>query len=376
MTAARAPSPARPLRVVHVCQQLRSGGAETLIRGLCAGLAEDGFAVSAVSIYDDALDAPARAALPFDVVSGLRRGQWDAAFFPRLVAQLRRLRPDVVHAHLHAGKYAGRAAAIAAGVPVIVFTEHGDELGGGVRRAANRLLHPHTTRFVTFSEGQRARFAASEAVALEKIVVIPNGIAAPPPLDRAAARAALGLASDACALYLPARFSEQKHQSLAVRAFARLAPARPHWRLVLAGQGPLEDRVRDEALALGLADRVAFLGFREDAAALCRAMDAFLMPSRWERMPLALGEAMRSGLPVVTTPWDGVDDFVRDRETGIVAAGMSVDDYAAALARLDDTAAAAAIGSRARAFADERFDLAASVRRHADLYRTLAPGAS
>ena len=97
---------ADPLRVVHVVQTLKAGGAETLVRGLCAGLAEAGIAVTVVSIYPDDLSQSERAALGFPVVSLGRRGRSDFGFFPRLVATLRELAPDVVHAHLHAGKYA------------------------------------------------------------------------------------------------------------------------------------------------------------------------------------------------------------------------------------------------------------------------------
>ena len=157
-----------PLRVVHVVQHLKSGGAETLVRGLAAGLASSGVAVTVVSIYPDALEPAERAALGFPVVTIGRRGRGDVGFFPRLVQTLRELSPDIVHAHLHAGKYAGRLAALAAGAPAIVFTEHGDEASGALRGAVNRVLHPRTTRFITFNEAQRRRFGASQGVPLDQ----------------------------------------------------------------------------------------------------------------------------------------------------------------------------------------------------------------
>lgn len=369
-----------PLRVVQVVQHLKSGGAETLVRGLSAGLASAGVAVTVVSIYADALDPAEREALGFPVVTIGRRGRSDVGFFPRLVKTIRDLSPDIVHAHLHAGKYAGRIAALAAGSRAIVFTEHGDEASGALRGAVNRVLHPRTTRFITFNEAQRRRFAAAEGVPLERIAVIPNGVAAPAAGDRATLRRALDIEPETFAAYLPARMTAQKNQALAIRAFARVWRGEKRRRLYLAGTGPLEGELRRLVEVLQIADRVHFLGFRDDAAALCRAMDVFLMPSIWERMPLALGEAMRAGLPVVTTHWDGVEDFVVDGETGFVAAGdgrtNDVDAFSRALVRATDDVARRRIAERARAFADERFDLGTSVRRHISLYREIATQSS
>jgi glycosyltransferase involved in cell wall biosynthesis len=364
------------LRVVHVVQHLKSGGAETLVRGLCAGLARAGVALTVVSIYDDGLDAAERAALPFPIVTIGRRGRGDLTFFPRLVAALRGLAPDVVHAHLHAGKYAGRIAALAAGCRTIVFTEHGDEAGGVLRAALGRILNPLTTRFVTFTEAERQNVARKEGVPLERIVVIPNGVAAPPAADRTALRAALGMAADTVAGYIPARITTQKNHALALRAWARVWRDDERRQLYIAGKGPLEAQIRRLVDSLGLRDRVHFLGFRDDASTLCRAMDVFLMPSLWERMPMALGEAMRAGLPVVTTDWAGVADFVTDGLTGFIAhpngPADDVDAFGRALVRTQDDAVRRRVAERARAFADRRFDLDASVRRHVALYASIA----
>ena len=109
----------RPLRVVHVVQHLKSGGAETFVRGLTSGLRRGGLDVRILSIYPDGLSAGERSALGVPVTSLEREGRGDIAAFGRAIAALRESRPDIVHAHLHAGKYAGRIGAIAAGVPSI-----------------------------------------------------------------------------------------------------------------------------------------------------------------------------------------------------------------------------------------------------------------
>jgi len=342
---------------------------------LATGLRAAGVDVGIVSIYPDGLDDASREALGVPVLGANRRGKFDLAFFGRLTSILRAQRPDVVHAHLHAGKYAGRLAAVLSGVPQIVFTEHGDPLRGPLNALANRFLHPRTARFVVFTPEQRERFSLREGVPLERITVIANGVAAPVG-DRAALRASLGFGPETFALYLPARFSAEKNQVLALRAFARTLRPGEARLLVFAGAGAGESELRREAANLGVASSVRFLGFRPDAATLCVAMDAFVLPSLWEHMPLALGEAMRAGLPVVTTPWTGVEALVTDGVSGFVAADFSVDGFGAALERLRDDTLRRDVADRGRAFAGDRFDPERNVREHIALYRELAGAAT
>jgi glycosyltransferase involved in cell wall biosynthesis len=353
---------------------LVGGGAESVVRSLCAGLPGEGIDVIAVTIYASGLDPIARATLGADLVDVGRRGRRDLGYFPRLVKTLRELAPDIVHAHLHTGQYAGRLAAALAGVPTIVFTAHGAEPESALRRTVDRMLDARTARFVVFTEAQRNDFGRKRGVPLERIAVIANGVPQPAVRDRASVRVALNIPASAFALYAAARFSPVKNHRLAIEALALLhgrdKPDDVH--LVFAGTGPLESELRTFVRELGLTERVHFLGFRADAAALGNAMDLFVMPSIGERMPLALGEAMLIGLVPVVAPWEGCADFVRDGETGFIAADYSADAFAAAIRRARKAReTGAAVAENAAAFAVNRFSLETMMRRHADLYRSL-----
>ncbi len=370
------PEPAKGalVRIVHVVQTLVAGGAETMIRTLCPGLAAAGIDVEIVSVYPSGLDAAQRAQLGVPVVDLGRRGRGDLRYFPTLVRALRDRRPDVVHAHLHTGQYAGRAAAVLAGVPAIVLTAHGDEPGGPVRALADRVLHARTARFIVFTAAQQRRFATEQHVPLERVVVIPNGVVAPPAsASRAAVRAQLAVPAGAFAVYCVGRLAPEKNQGAVLAALALVRDAGANdAHLVVAGDGPLAATLRAQASALGLDDRVHFLGRRDDAPQLAAAMDVYVQSSLRERMPLALGEAMLAGLPPVVTPWEGATDFVRDGETGFVAAGFGPEALAQALLRAyRDRDALARIALAASATARTTFDPAAMVRAHVALYESL-----
>src|SRR5579875_718554 len=131
------------MRVVHVCADLGLYGAENVVALLMQHTAEPDIALVAMTVNRTAHpEARARAGVP--VVAIERTGRYDVRGIVRMIAALRRIRPDVVHTHGHHGRYWGRLAAVLAGVPLVVHTEHNPDLTTprprAVFTALNRLL--------------------------------------------------------------------------------------------------------------------------------------------------------------------------------------------------------------------------------------------
>ena len=144
---------------------------------------------------------------------------------------------------------------------------------------------------------------------------------------------------------------------------------------MLVGEGADREALAALARERGIAARVTFLGYREDAAALLPGADAVVVSSLNEAMPLTVIEAMVAGAPLVSTPWAGAREMLGAGEYGLVAADFTPAALAAALdARFADPAAAAARAARAADFARSEYDIRTTVRRHAELYRALSAG--
>ena len=358
------------MRVLHVIADLGSYGAERFLALLMKHLRDPDVESAVMTIYSTPGGAPAIGVPVFDVA---RRGRFDGTFLPRMIGLMRGWRPDIVHTHMHNGKYWGRIAALAARVPTLVHTEHNSEFGApGVFRLVNRALVARTDAVVAFSHTHGSALAADERIPPERIVVIPNGIdvAALGGGDREGARAALRAREGEQILLHVGRLSPVKNQRLAIEAMPLLPPAT---RLVLAGDGV--DRAALEALARerGVAERVTLLGYRADAAALTAGADVALTTSLNEAMPLVVIEAMVAGVPIVSAPWRGAREMLGEGAFGTLA-----DDYTppalarAVLSVLADPAGAAERAARAQAFAREEFDIATTARRYAALYRKLS----
>jgi glycosyltransferase involved in cell wall biosynthesis len=242
---------------------------------------------------------------------------------------------------------------------------------GGVRRwgtqaVVNRwVTGPWADAIVVPSAWSRAALIEHEGVRAEKLRVIPNA-AHPVSFTReqlAATREELGATDDTELIVVAAMLRPEKAQDVLIRAVAELAPSRPHLRLLLLGGGTpqnprgTQDELEALAATLGIADRVRFLGRREDVAQVVAAADVAVLCSRGENLPLAVLEYMEAGTPIVATDVGGVRELVTD---GVHALVVAPDDPRALARALDgaltDRDAAQERAARARARRREHFD--------------------
>lgn len=169
-----------------------------------------------------------------------------------------------------------------------------------------------------------------------------------------------------------ARLVPEKGVDDALRAFAHARRACPHATLHVLGTGPAEASLRRLAAELGVADAVAFLGHvpHDQVLSELAAAEALLHLSHMERLPNAVKEAMACGCVVVTTRTVGIEELVRDGQTGYL---VDVRDHAAAGAALETALTRPQEHARMRAAAAalvaETMDHAASVRKLVGLWR-------
>ncbi|HEY3266705.1 MAG TPA: glycosyltransferase [Armatimonadota bacterium] len=366
-------------KVLHLRSACGFYGAEGVIYGLVRAYAGKSATVCFADSrgpHVELCDALARDGFETDAL--VTRGTVDPLAPGRLWAILRRRRPDVIHAHDFKSAV---AAVLAGGRRGLVFTVHGDlreTVGSAALRSLGcwALRRFHSVAAVSASTAADAR---EFGVLPERICLIRNGVDVcrfRPTEDRAAARAALGIPPDGFLIGAVGRLSEEKGHAILLDAFAALSQTNPTVRLAIAGDGPLMESLKEQATALGLRERVVFLGRREDAPAVYHALDALAQPSLREGLPLTVAEAGASGLPVVSTDVGDVSAVVVDGQTGYLAPPGEPAALAAALARLISAPdIAAAMGSAARRHVEERFAVARVANQYAKLYAAAAEAA-
>lgn len=270
-------------------------------------------------------------------------------------------RPDLVHAHAGVqweGWWIADAVRQACGA-LTVRTEHLPYvLTKPEDHADHAAAMPAFAALICVAEGARASHAAVGPSGPE-ITLVRNGVRpACPTRGREAVRAELGAVSDHAVVITVARLFAQKGHAVLLEALALLA-ARPI-TLWLVGDGELRAPLQAQAAALGIADRVHFLGQRVDVPELLTAADLFVLPSLFEGLPLSVLEAMHLGTPVVATRAPGTEEALIDGMEGLLVPPGDALALAQAIARaLDDPSATrertrAARTRAAREFSAER----------------------
>jgi glycosyltransferase involved in cell wall biosynthesis len=282
----------------------------------------------------------------------------DLAHLVALARHLEDLRPEIVHTHSSKGGALGRLASVATAIGARVHTPHTfaflfDAMFPAWKRAlfhdVETALAGHTSCTIAVSESEAATIGRSGVVDPARIRIVANGPDPGPWLSaRPLSRSEIGVPEGEPLAAVLGLLNVAKGQDLALEMLAMPGLQRLH--LVLAGEGEMRAALRAQAERLGVAGRVRFLGFREDAPAIVAAADFTLLPSRWEGMPYIGLESMAAARPVVATPVDGARDMVVHGETGYLAREVTAEALADAVRSLLALAPAErrAMGERGR----------------------------
>jgi len=340
------------VRLTLVVSSLDPGGAERVVATLANAWARRGLAVTLLTLDDGTrppfypLD-PAIRHLPLAVAGVSRR--WTEGLARNLgrIRALRRAigasRPDAVLSFTDTTNVLTLCAARLSRWPVVA-SEHSDPERHPLPAAWKRLMlvtyrwaaavvTPNAETLAWFPPASRARTH-----------VIPNPI----PAAGAAAPGADGTRAGRLVVTV-GRLSEEKGHDRLLEAFARIAAARPAWQLLIAGEGPRRAEIEALRDRLGLGARVALPGLVRDVNGLLARADLYVLASRREVFPMALCEAMASGVPAVAMEYrPAVREIVHDGVDGVVVPADDVPALARAMARLmDDDALRRRLGARA-----------------------------
>jgi glycosyltransferase involved in cell wall biosynthesis len=363
---------AEPARVLHLITRLPVGGAERLLVDIARNLPQSRYESIVCCIQDRGPLADEVEAAGLRVVE-LRRMQtkrFDWGAVGELTALLRKERIALVHAHLYHANLYGRIAALRARVPAIATVHNTYTRTKWHRRLLNRWLAAAGARVIAVSDDIRRDVARYDGVPEERITMLQNGIdlsRARSTLSRQEARRRLGLADERFVLGCLARLEEQKGHRYLLEALAKVS-ANVH--VLIAGDGRLRQALETQAKQLGIAERVSFLGTRRDVADILAALDAYVMPSLWEGLSLAMLEAMAAQLPVIASDVGGVSQVAADGAWCLRVPPADVPALAAAIGRLatESTERRAALGEQARRRVEAAFSLEAMLRRLTRIY--------
>lgn len=380
------------LRVMQIIDNLDIGGAQEVVRTLAVYLAESDCSPVVCTLKDGALRQEIEeAGVPVVILPARRHSVLAFPWFVKDMLVLRKAlgeaitthRSEILQTHLlRSLDFLVLSLRWKTGVRKVFWTIHNynftlrrEHLARykwllGPKRLAYRLLYRlgayWVDGFIAVSDEVRTSILENIGPVDNKITTIANGVDVPryqQPVDKRAIRRQLGLAGDARLLIMVGTFKEQKGHCYLVQSASSLLPNFPELHILLVGDGELRDRLELQVEALGLSERIHFLGNRSDVPELLAASDCFVLPSLWEGLPMALIEAMACGLPIVATEVSGSKQVMVSGETGLLVPPGDALQLTEALTRLlSDPAQAREMGTAARRRVETEF----SARKQAD----------
>lgn len=304
------------MKIFQIIPSLDLGGAETMCTGLSQLLKRQGQEVTVVSMYRMETPLTARlreAGIPIVFLD--KKPGLDVGCIFRLRKLFRAEKPDAVHVHLFLMKYVVPAA-LGLGIPVIHTVHSVASYDAEGDKAVNRFFYKHGLAVPVAISREIAKTVEDfYALPAECIRVVCNGI----DLNKCIPKQDYTLHNPPKLIHV-GRFFEPKNHEAMVRAVKLLRERGTEVQLYFYGDG--EHRAAVEALVreLDVEENIRFCGAVENVFPVLCDADLFLLPSKFEGMPMSLIEAMGTGLPVIASRVGGIPDMVTDGRNGLLIA--------------------------------------------------------
>jgi glycosyltransferase involved in cell wall biosynthesis len=256
----------------------------------------------------------------------------------RLWCLLRQGHFDVIEAFTQDSNMLGLPVAWLVGVPVRLATCHGQIERNSVlsTRVHTWLVNVGVASHLIAVSKRVGLQALEEGIEADNISVIPNGIS-PVKVNAegvSALRDEFGLADGMPFLLSIGRLIASKGHKYLIEAMPMVLEQFPDALLCIAGDGPVRGELEAQITRLELKRNVNILGTRGDVSELLALADVFILPSVSEGLPIALLEAMATGVAVVSTRFEGVDEIIEDGQHGILVPLEDVNGLGQALLQL------------------------------------------
>jgi glycosyltransferase involved in cell wall biosynthesis len=322
----------RPHSIILLGTQMAVGGAQKLLLEQAAWLQAHGHRVTAAFFYDrDNLHEKWMRTYPIEIrnlhafdkkASGLRNLLKLINGLLKLWRILKQGKFDAMITFTHDSNMLGLPLAKMAGIPARVGTHLGEIRGMSRWREwlHTFLINRGVIQTLVASSARTMNNAVAVGVNPQRVKVIYNTIM---PfdvrnMDRYSIRQKLGLRVDDVFFLAVGRLVYEKGHEFLVEAMSTVTKSNPHAVVGICGDGPLREQLTHQIERLGLQEKVKLLGLWDDLHELLAAADVFVLPSRWEGLPMALLEGMMAGLPVIAARVEGVDEVVQSGEHGIL----------------------------------------------------------
>ncbi|RJP68933.1 MAG: glycosyltransferase family 1 protein [Ignavibacteriales bacterium] len=304
----------------------------------------------------------------------------DFRSFLELHKIIKKIKPDIIHLHAAKAGALGRLAAFLAGYKKIIYNPHGgsfhkfnDRLGF-IYFLVEKLLATRNIHFVGVSEFACNQFEETLHIRKDRNHLIYNGVDLKDSRnDENAIRLKSGFNKDDFLVLLPALFYPEKGHLNFLDSFSQLnEELNPKIKILFAGNGPLEEKIKQKVNDLKLQNIIFFLGFVQEMETYFRTADLVILPSLKEFLPYAILEAMSYCKPVLSTDTGSINEMIQHKINGEL---FSLNDLSSLWKRInyfsDHPEELKQMGNNSGNILKDKFSIAGMIGKTEELYDKL-----
>lgn len=328
------------INLLFVLPQLGIGGSEHVVLELARGLDKTRFRSLVFAIKSGPMDCKFRQENVETIISKKERGKGHIQLMVQIYNTIKKYHIDIVLPHHMTSLFYSAFPARIFNRSKLYFTEHSVSgiisLSPSLRLLSIILLFL-SSGCIAISREISVAYTNSLMVQPSKIVHIPNGIDIrrfEGPVDQSSKKMSLGIQPDDVIIGTVANMREVKNHRNLISAFKNVHSQISNVTLVLVGSGPLEKGLKTLTTDLRIADKVKFLGHRDDTSELYQIFDIFCLSSFAEGFPLVILEAMACKLPIVATDVSGINEIIQPGKNGYLVSSNNSAELADALTLL------------------------------------------
>lgn len=325
-------------RITYLITSWDYGGAEFQVMHLAEKMQNKGHEVSVITMID--------ANVEFKKLSddfgirveslGMKKGKADIRVIFTLKAIIKRIKPNVLHAHMIHAVILARICKLFMGkFPYLVSTAHNIDEGGGVRDSLYRYTDFLSSFNTNVSKAGTDLYIQKGLFSKNKTAFMPNGIEIPLQKNKLFSNHINEEQNEVFTFLSVGRLNVQKDYPNLIDAVSKLIQSGVSgFQVLVAGDGEERVNILQEIEQNNLNGHIKLLGVRNDVPDLLNTSDSFLMSSAWEGLPIAILEAASHGLPAVVTNVGGCSEVIEDNQNGFVVPPKDSQELANAMSKM------------------------------------------
>ena len=330
---------AAKIRVMQITHDLAIGGLQKVVVNLCKNIDRSKFDVSVLCLRElgefvpEVMDCGVNVALIPQKMNGA-----DYFGFLKIAKILKKEKIDVIHTHNILPFTDGTIGGLIARIKRIIHTDHARNFPDKRRyMVAEWIMSQFAYKVVGVSEHTTENLIRYEKISKKKTKTVVNGIDGSKfniVIEKEKKRRELGLNDNGPIIGVCVRLTEQKGVSYLLDSIRHVKNIFPDISLVIAGEGPLKEKLVKQSQELGIDQNVFFIGPRLDIPEILKLLDIYVLPSIWEGLPMILLEAQAAGCAIVATRVGGIPTIIKSKENGTLVEPKNSDELAAEIIKL------------------------------------------